>query len=152
KLDLDRFRSAVHPEDRELVFQAVHNSLRTGAEYEAEYRVLLPDGQLRWIAGRGRVEFNSNGQAARRLGASVDITKRKQAETLAARQRNEMAHLSRVTMLGELSGSIAHELNLPLSAILCNTQAAQRILAHGDADVAEVQEILSEIVSEDKRA
>ena len=100
KLDLDRFRSAVHPEDRELVFQAVQNSLRTGAEYEAEYRVLLPDGQLRWIAGRGRVEFNSNGQPARMRGASVDITKRKQAEELAARQRNEMAHLSRVTKFG----------------------------------------------------
>src|SRR5437016_1092334 len=70
-LDLDRFRSAVHPEDRELVFQAVQNSLRTGAEYEAEYRVLLPDGQLRRIRGRGRVEFNSNGQPARMRGASV---------------------------------------------------------------------------------
>ncbi len=68
-------------------------------------------------------------------GASLDITKRKQAELEAARQRNEMAHLSRVTMLGELSGSIAHELNLPLSAILCNAQAAQRILANGDADL-----------------
>src|SRR5438128_6525744 len=152
KLDLDRFRSAVHPEDRELVFQAVHNSLRTGAEYEAEYRVLLPDGQLRWIAGRGRVEFNSNGQPARMRGASVDITKRKQAEELAARQRNEMAHLSRVTMLGELSGSIAHELNLPLSAILCNAQAAQRILANGKVDHTELREILNEVISEDKRA
>ena len=152
KLDLDRFRSAVHPEDRELVFQAVQNSLRTGAEYEAEYRVLLPDGQLRWIAGRGRVEFNSNGQPARMRGASVDITKRKQAEELAARQRNEMAHLSRVTMLGELSGSIAHELNLPLSAILCNAQAAQRILANGKVDHTELREILNEVISEDKRA
>src|SRR5436305_8401569 len=85
KLDLDRFRSAVHPEDRELVFQAVQNSLRTGAEYEAEYRVLLPDGQLRWIAGRGRLEFNGDGQPVRMRGASVDITKRKQAEELAAR-------------------------------------------------------------------
>ena len=152
KLDLDRFRSAVHPEDRELVFQAVQNSLRTGAEYEAEYRVLLPDGQLRWIAGRGRVEFNSNGQPARMRSASVDITKRKQAEELAARQRNEMAHLSRVTMLGELSGSIAHELNLPLSAILCNAQAAQRILANGKVDHTELREILNEVISEDKRA
>jgi len=152
KLDLDRFRSAVHPEDRELVFQAVQNSLRTGAEYEAEYRVLLPDGQLRWIAGRGRVEFNSNGQPARMRGASVDITKRKQAEELAARQGNEMAHLSRVSTLGELSGSIAHELNLPLSAILCNAQAAQRILANGKVDHTELREILNEVISEDKRA
>src|SRR5438132_3938383 len=52
KVDFDRFRTAVHPEDREFVLQAVENSLRAGAEYEAEYRVLLADGQVRWIAGR----------------------------------------------------------------------------------------------------
>ena len=82
----------------------------------------------------------------------MDITKRKQAELEAACHRNEMAHLSRVTMLGELSGSIAHELTQPLSAILSNAQAAQRILARGDVDVAELRQILDEVVSEDKRA
>ena len=152
KLDFDRFRSVLHPEDRESVLEAIENSLRTGAEYRSEYRVVLPNGQLRWIAGRGHVEFNGNGQPVRMRGASLDISKRKQAELEAARQRNEMAHLSRVTMLGELSGSIAHELNLPLSAILCNAQAAQRIIANGHADLAEVREILNDIVSEDKRA
>jgi PAS domain S-box-containing protein len=152
KLDFDRFRSSLHPEDRESVLEAVENSLRTGAEYRSEYRVVLPNGQLRWIAGRGHVEFNGNGQPVRMRGASLDITKRKQAELEAARQRNEMAHLSRVSTLGELSGSIAHELNLPLSAILCNAQAAQRILANDYADLAEVREILNEIVSEDKHA
>ena len=152
KLDFDHFRSRLHPEDRESVLKAVENSLRTGAEYRSEYRVVLPNGQLRWIAGRGHVEFNGNGQPVRMRGASLDISKRKQAELEAARQRNQMAHLSRVTMLGELSGSIAHELNLPLSAILCNAQAAQRIIANGHADLAEVREILNDIVSEDKRA
>lgn len=86
------------------------------------------------------------------LASVIDITERKRAELEAARQRNEMAHLSRVTMLGELSGSIAHELNQPLSAILSNAQAAQRVLAHDDADVAELRQILNDIVSEDKRA
>ncbi len=80
KLDFDRFGSVLHPEDRESVLKTVENSLRTGAEYEAEYRVLLPDGQMRWIAGRGHVEFNKNGQPARMRGASLDITQRKQAE------------------------------------------------------------------------
>ena len=152
KLDFDRFRSRLHPEDRESVLKGVENSLLTGAEYLSEYRVLLPNGQLRWIAGRGHVEFNNEGQPARMRGASLDITMRKQAEEQAARQRNEMAHLSRVSTLGELSGSIAHELNLPLSAILSNAQAAQRVLAHGDADLAEVRDILNDIVSEDKHA
>jgi two-component system, LuxR family, sensor kinase FixL len=273
KLDFDRFRRVVHPEDRQLVLQAVENTLRTGAEYEAEYRVMLPDGRLRWIAGRGHVEFNGKGQPVRMRGAALDITKRKQAEeqfrlvveaapnamimvntegriTLAntqaeavfgytreeligrpiemlvperfrphhmgyrhdyfgdararpigasrelfgrrkdssevpveiglnpihtseglfvlasiidiserkqaelerARQRSEMAHLSRVATLGELSGSLAHELNLPLTAILSNAQAAQRILANGEGDFAEFREILNDIVTEDKRA
>ena len=152
KIDFDRFRSRIHPEDRESVRRAVENSLQTGAEYRSEYRTILPDGQLRWIAGRGHVEFDGNGQPARMRGASLDITKRKQAEEQAARQRNELAHLSRVSTLGELSGSIAHELNLPLSSILCNAQAAQRFLANGHTNLAEVRAILNDIVSEDKRA
>jgi two-component system, LuxR family, sensor kinase FixL len=152
KIDFNRFRNRLHPEDRESVLQAVEKSLRTGAEYESEYRAVLPDGQVRWIAGRGQVEFNCDGQPVRMRGVAVDITKRKQAEEQTAHQRNEIAHLSRVTTLGELSGSIAHELSLPLSAILSNAQAAQRVLAHGGADLAEVREILNDIVSEDKRA
>jgi two-component system, LuxR family, sensor kinase FixL len=152
KLDFDRFRSRVHPEDRALVLQAVENSLQTGAEYRSEYRVLLPDGQVRWIDGRGHVEFDGAGQPARMRGASLDITRRKQAELEAARQRNEMAHLSRVTTVGELSGSLAHELNRPLGAILSNAQAAQRMLANGGVDVAEFREILSDIISENKHA
>ena len=152
KVDFNRFRNTLHPQDLESVVQAVANSLRTGEEYESEYRAVLPDGQVRWIAGRGQVEFNGDGQPARMRGVAVDITKRKQAEEQAARHRNEMAHLARVFTLGELSGSLAHELSLPLTAILSNAQAAQRVLAHGGADLAEVQEILNEIVSEDKRA
>ena len=151
KLNFDRVRNAIHHDDRELVLKAIENSLRTGAQYESEYRLVLPNGQVRWMAGRGRVEFNGDGKPARMRGVSLDITKRKQAEEQAARHRNEMAHLSRVTMVGELSGSIAHDLSLPLSAILSNAQAGQRILANG-ADVAEVREILNEIVSEDERA
>ena len=152
KLDFDRFRSRLHPDDRESVLKAVDSSLGAGAEYQSEYRVVLPDGQVRWIAGRGHVEFDGDGQPVRMRGASVDITERKLAELEAARHRNEMAHLSRVTTVGELSGSLAHELNRPLGAILSNAQAAQRMLANGGVDVAEFREILNDIVSEDKRA
>jgi C4-dicarboxylate-specific signal transduction histidine kinase len=86
------------------------------------------------------------------IGATIDITARKQAELEVQQQRGELAHLSRVTMLGELSGSLAHELNQPLTAILSNAQAAQRFLAHDNADLNEVRDILKDIVDEDKRA
>ena len=152
KVDFNRFRNMLHPEDRESVLQVLENSLRTGAEYRSEYRAVLPNGQIRWIAGRGHVEFNGQGQPVRMRGCSLDITWRKQAELEAACHRNEMAHLSRVTMLGELSGSLAHELNQPLAAILSNAQAAQQFLKEDVFDVNELRQILTEIVAEDKRA
>jgi len=86
------------------------------------------------------------------LVSVVDITPRLQAESAAARQRDELAHLSRVAMLGELSGSLAHELNQPLTAILSNAQAAQRFLAQSPPRVDKLAEILTDIVKSDHRA
>ena len=86
------------------------------------------------------------------LVSLVDVTERRQSERTAARQRDEISHLSRVAMLGELSGSIAHEINQPLMGILSNAQAAQRFLARDDVNLDEVREILVDIVEDDKRA
>jgi PAS domain S-box-containing protein len=92
------------------------------------------------------------GQELCAIASVVDISERKRIDLELARQRNELAHLSRVTMLGELSGSLAHELNQPLASILSNAQAAQRFLAQQEPDLAEVREILQDIVDEDRRA
>lgn len=86
------------------------------------------------------------------LASIVDITERKLAELEAARQRHDLAHLARVTTLGELSSSLAHELTHPITAILSNAQAAQRFLADDDVDLDEVREILNDIVTQDLRA
>jgi two-component system, LuxR family, sensor kinase FixL len=86
------------------------------------------------------------------LASIVDITERKLAELEAARQRHDLAHLSRVTTLGELSSSLAHELTHPVTAILSNAQAAQRFLANDDVDLDEIREILNDIVTQDQRA
>ena len=81
-----------------------------------------------------------------------DISDRKRAEMDAAIQRRELAHLSRVTTLGELSGALAHELSQPMSAILINAQAARRLLARDPVDLTEVREALDDIIANDKRA
>ena len=86
------------------------------------------------------------------LVSLVDISERRQTERRAATQRDEIAHLSRVAMLGELSGSLAHELNQPLAAILSNAQAAQRLLARDPPQIQTVAEILTDIVTSDRRA
>lgn len=81
-----------------------------------------------------------------------DITDRKRAELDADIHRRELAHLSRVSLLGELSTALAHELNQPLTAILSNAQAARRFLNHQPVDVAEVRAALDDIIMNDKRA
>src|SRR6478672_2631727 len=86
------------------------------------------------------------------LASIVDITERKLAELEAARQRHDLAHLARVSTVGELSSSLAHELTHPVTAILSNAQAAQRFLAKDDVDLDEVREILNDIVTQDQRA
>jgi PAS domain S-box-containing protein len=80
KPDIDRFRNAIHPDDRASMRKALENSLNTGMEYEVEHRVLLPNGQIRWLATRGRVEFGGDGKPARMRGVSFDVTRRKLGE------------------------------------------------------------------------
>jgi C4-dicarboxylate-specific signal transduction histidine kinase len=82
----------------------------------------------------------------------VDITDRKRAEIEAGRLREDLAHMIRVSTLGELAASLAHELNQPLTAILSNVQAAQMLLDRDAPDLDEIREILGEVVSDDKRA
>lgn len=142
----------IHPDDREAVDRETLRALTDHTDYSGEYRVLLPDGSQRWMAALGRAYIDSDGVYRRMHGATIDITRRKQSDLQLEQQRSELAHLSRVTMLGELSGSLAHELNQPLTAILCNAQAAQRFLAQGASSIEEVREILADIVSEDQRA
>jgi len=81
-----------------------------------------------------------------------NITDRRKAELELDRQRNELAHFSRVSMLGQLSGSLAHELNQPLTAILTNAQAALRFLSADNCGRDEIREILRDIIEADKRA
>lgn len=142
----------LHAEDRLVLRRAIENAVQSGELYETEYRVMLPDGQVRWITSRGRVEFGDDGKPVRLRGASVDVTHRKQAEQQSQAHRDEVAHLLRVASLGELSSALAHELNQPLAAILSNAQAAQRFLTHANPDPKELRAILLDIVSDNQRA
>jgi two-component system, LuxR family, sensor kinase FixL len=151
-IDLNTLFEKLHPEDREAFSRTLAASAAGAGQYDTEYRVVLPGGRVRWIASRGRVEFNGARKPVLVRGVSVDITERKRVEVEIQQQRNELAHLARVMTLSELSGSLAHELNQPLAIILTNAQAAQRLLAQEPPDLAEARDILVDIVSEDERA
>ncbi len=142
----------VHAEDRPAVAEALAVALREERSYELEFRIMRPDGQQRWLAARGRADRTGSDAPLVMRGVVLDITVRKQAELEVQQERRKVAHLARVTMLGELSGSLAHELNQPLTAILSNAQAGIRFLAREKVDLGEVREILQDIVEQDKLA
>jgi two-component system sensor kinase FixL len=107
---------------------------------------------MRWLQTVKRPIIQSDGSAQQVLGASTDITRRKQTEIELQEQRAELAHVARVSIMGELAASLAHELNQPLTAILSNAQAALRFMSSKPADLQEVREILQDIVKDNSRA
>jgi C4-dicarboxylate-specific signal transduction histidine kinase len=100
----------------------------------------------------GVPRFDPRGIFAGYIGSDIDITDQKCAEATLRRSLDEIAHLNRVAAMGELTASMAHELNQPLAAILSNAQAASRFLAGESPDLAQVRECLTDIVADDKRA
>jgi PAS domain S-box-containing protein len=152
RVDHAAVQNRVHPEDRALRDSAVKDAIETQGGYEIEYRLLLPDGTLRWMTSRGRYLTRKNRRGARLIGVSRDITPRKLAEAEALQHREELGHLSRVAAMGELTASIAHELNQPLSGITSNASAGQRFIDRGDVDLGELRDLLGDIMTDGRRA
>jgi len=144
----------VHHEDRDSLQQARAMAIAgaDGGRYQTEYRLLMPDGATRWISSLGRVECDAAGRPVLIRGASREITARKQAELETQLLREEIAHVGRVSMMGQLASALAHEINQPLAAILWNTAAAQRLLRHPSPDLDEIHAILADIRNDDERA
>jgi two-component system, LuxR family, sensor kinase FixL len=152
EIDRSHFISTLHPEDRVAVKRAMDGALSGPGSYAAEYRALLPDGSTRWISATGMVERDGHGRAILLRGVSMDFTERKLAESQMELQRQELAHLSRVSLLGEMAGTLAHELNQPLAAMLSNAQVGRRYLATGKPDLTEMAAIFDDIAADAKRA
>ncbi len=147
-LPLEQLLATVHPADRDRFERAVRQAVALNDELELEYRSVRADGEVSWIAARGRAEKSGD----RLAGVAMDITARKAAEQQAEKDRSALAHLSRISMMGQLSISIAHQLNQPLAAILGNAEAARKMLDHGTPDIVELKEICDDIVAQDNRA
>lgn len=150
RTDADFDNNASEVEAFRLADLEVMDSLRE--RFIAEERLTDSKGRVHFLQTVKRPIVGEDGVARQVLGVSTDITARKQAQLELDRQRNELAHLSRVTLVSELSGSIAHELNQPLAAIMSNAEAARALLRRDPPELDEVREILDDIVSDDWRA
>jgi two-component system, LuxR family, sensor kinase FixL len=144
--------AGVHPDDFDRCREVYIHSFNSRQEFTMEYRLRRYAGEYRWILGEGVPRFAPDGKFLGYIGCATDITERKRTESELRRQREELAHVTRVSTMGELAASLAHELNQPLTAIYSNAQAAQRFMAADPADLEEVREILKDIVQDNSRA
>src|SRR5262249_38419652 len=147
-----KFVELVPESARSAILQLVESLVRTPHTETYEHEVLRPDGSAGWQQWTDHAIVDTDGRVVELQAVGRDTTRLRSAEREAQKRREEVAHLTRVAILGELSGALAHELNQPLTAILSNAQAAQRLLATSPTKIEEFGAILSDIVDADKRA
>ena len=151
-LSFDVFRDCLHPDDRRSFVRAIRAAVSAGRPIDGEFRVASPDDEIHWIAVKGHPRRGEDNKNYYVNGVLSDVTAVKTAEGAAELQRREIARLMRQSVLGELSGAIAHELNQPLTAILSNAEAAHDLLGRRNADIEKIREIVADIIEEDNRA
>ena len=150
KTDADFNSNAKEVESFRRMDTEVMDTLRE--RFIPEERLTDALGRERWLQTVKRPLIASDGTVNQILGASTDITQRRRTESELLEQRAELAHVARISMMGELAASLVHELNQPLTAILSNAQAGLRFMAHEPIDLQELREVLEDIVQANDRA
>jgi PAS domain S-box-containing protein len=146
ELMAQRFLDFVHPDDLVKIQGAISTLASQGKVIHFDNRYRCKDGRYRWL------EWNAAAVGSVIYAAARDVTKRLNAEFEARQRREELAHVTRIATMGELTTSLAHEINQPLTAILSNAEAAQRFLSRAEPDIGEVRQILEDIIQDDRRA
>jgi PAS domain S-box-containing protein len=125
---LELIRSRVHPEDLTLYEIMIEEARNGGHDFEWQYRLLMPDHSIKYMHALAHATRDPDGQLEY-IAAVQDVTARRLAEEARDKARSELTHMARVTSLGTLTASIAHELNQPLSGIVTNASTCLRMLA-----------------------
>jgi PAS domain S-box-containing protein len=152
ELEGTKFIELIPESARPAVLQQVASLMENPRTETYEHEVVRPDCSTGWQQWTDHVIADSYGRVVEVQAIGRDTTELRRAELEAQEQGNEVTRLTRVAILGELSGALAHELNQPLTAILSNAQAAERLMAKNPVDLNEIRAILRDIVSDDKRA
>jgi PAS domain S-box-containing protein len=152
---LDEFLARVHPDDRAAIGRRIAELMErqfAGQSYDVEHRVVWPNGDVRWVASKGRVIFDSSGAAIRMVGTVIDATPRKQAEERAQDYLADLWRMARIRTADQTASSLAHELNQPLTAIAIQAGIASSLASAGGAASAELAIPLKEINEQAQRA
>lgn len=151
----EEFQQRVHPDDRRHVAERLERLGHTGADLEMHFRVVRPDGTTRHLRAVAHPARGASADGGEYLGISMDVTEQRRAEREreALRQAQaELAHMTRMTTMGELTASLAHEIKQPIAAAVLNAQTCLRWLRRDPPDVAEARDAASNLVKDAIRA
>jgi PAS domain S-box-containing protein len=148
---VDMVLARTHPEDRAAVQKAMERASTDQNDYDHAYRLMMPDGSVKYIHAVARATRDASG-GIEFVGAVTDVTATKRAEEKLHKAQAELAHVTRVTTLGELTASIAHEVNQPLAAVIANAEACLRWLDRETPDLAAARRSAEWVISDGIRA
>lgn len=152
-IPFERFFDTVHAEDAPTVKAILDNAARTGTDYDIEYRICRPDGNIRFLRSLGH--HNPSGEIGDFVGTTMDITERKHAEQERERLRQleaDLAHINRVNIMGEMAAALAHEIKQPIAASITSANACLRWLAHDPPDLERARAAATRIEQDGNRA
>jgi PAS domain S-box-containing protein len=144
----EQLQGRIHPDDRAKWQRTLDRAIREKSEYHVEFRILLPDGTVKYVHAVGHPVFSAAGDFVEFVGSSMDITERKRAEEALRRSQADLAHVSRVTTMGELTASLAHEVNQPIAAAVTDANTCLRWLTRDHPDLAEARAAAMRIVKD----
>ena len=142
----------IHPEDRAKWQEEIDRAVREKSDYEVTFRILLPSGAVKHINTVGHPVLNASGDLFQFVGSSTDITQSKVAEEALRQAQADIERISRVTTMGELTASLAHEVNQPIAAAVTDANTCLRWLTRDEPDLAEAREAASRVVKDAARA
>jgi PAS domain S-box-containing protein len=148
---VDMVLARTHPEDRAAVQKAIDRAAIDQNEYDHAYRLMMPDGSVKYVHAVARATRDASG-GIEFAGAVTDVTATKRAEEKLHKAQTELAHVTRVTALGELTASIAHEVNQPLAAVVANAEACLRWLDREPPDLAAARRSVEWVINDGIRA
>jgi PAS domain S-box-containing protein len=145
----------IHPDDRERLWGEVQEALREQRDFFEEFRILLPDGTVKYLEANTHHEFSPLGALLEVVCTNVDVTERKRAQDERERLRQleaDLAHINRVSTMGELAASLSHEILHPIATARNNARAGMRFLEMSPPNLSEVKEALGCVVRDADRA
>jgi len=149
-LTLERIRDRFHPDDLPVFHEAIQRG-RGGDDFEHGHRLLLPDGSVKYVHVIGHGTRGQDGELEY-IGAIQDVTARRRSEEALGKARSELARVARVTTLGALTASVAHEVNQPLSGIMTNARTGLRMLSADPPNVEGARETARRTLRDGQRA